>query len=103
MKRRVLSRAKRADALRAAFQQAAAREHRGAAQVMQRMMLAYVTLQRNVQPGSESHRAGLERCAAALAITSIPEDAARLLRTDAELEAMVHRQVGWYDSRCEVG
>lgn len=93
--------------LRARFQQAAARERRPAAQVLQRLMREYVA--RQAGQGTTGDTGGAEPAertggAAAFdqaAATGIPEPPPSLDSGEQDLEALARRQHGW--SACPFG
>ncbi|WP_422508620.1 hypothetical protein [Stenotrophomonas sp. GZD-301] len=93
--------------LRARFQQAAARERRPAAQVLQRLMREYVARQAGHGTTGEAgsaepaERAGGTAACNDAAATGLPEPPPNLDSGDRDLEALARRQHGW--SACPFG
>jgi hypothetical protein len=93
--------------LRARFQQAAARERRPAAQVLQRLMREYVGRQAGqgstggAGSAGPAERAGGASACDDAAATGMPEPSPNLDSGDRDLEALARRQHGW--SACPFG
>lgn len=102
MSKSVFMQLEMAAGLRASFQHAAAREHRPAAQVLQRLMREYVVRQSCVDADAEAGAVGpIERAAGAvafersLAAAPVLEPTPYFASEDRDLEAMVARHRGW--------
>lgn len=110
MSKSVFMQLEMAAGLRASFQQAAAREHRPAAQVLQRLMREYVVRQSCVDADAEAgafdpveRAAGAVALEGARAVACEPEAAPCFESGDRDLEAMAARQLGWRCSPFGVG